>query len=286
MYNLRYHIASLVAVFFALAVGLILGTVVAERGMITDQAAELVSDLQQRFDEISAENQQLRDGSERDRAFAEEVVPTLTAGNLQGRHVLILVGPEGMADADAAVAALGGTGAATSIARMELAALGLDKAEPEGLAGYFQLRGVEMAPAGDDLERQVAEALVAEWRSPDPRALTEVLVGSGLLRLESTSGTATVDAVVVVGAEQTPADPFAVSVARAMNVSGGVAVGAASAAVENGVPAALSAEGISAVDHLGTPLGRLSFVWLLSSRARGYYGTGEGTIGSYPPIVP
>src|SRR5574340_14803 len=107
MYNLRYHIASLVAVFLALSVGLILGTVVAERGMITDQATALVSDLQQRFDEISAENEQLQAGMERDRAFAEEVVPTLTAGNLQGRNVFIFVGPDGAADADVVVAALG-----------------------------------------------------------------------------------------------------------------------------------------------------------------------------------
>ena len=39
MYNLRYHIASLVAVFLALAVGLLLGTVVVERGEL-DRAAD------------------------------------------------------------------------------------------------------------------------------------------------------------------------------------------------------------------------------------------------------
>ena len=63
MYNLRYHIASLVAVFLALSVGLLLGTVVAERGMITDQTGALVADLQARFDEIQARTPNCRRGS-------------------------------------------------------------------------------------------------------------------------------------------------------------------------------------------------------------------------------
>ena len=112
MYNLRYHVASLVAVFLALAVGLLLGTVVAERGVITDQSSALVAGLQERFDEISAANDELRIGLERDREFAEDAATALVDGRLAGRRVVVLVGAgrvDGVGDVERAIADAGGT---------------------------------------------------------------------------------------------------------------------------------------------------------------------------------
>jgi hypothetical protein len=284
MYNLRYHIASLVAVFLALAVGLLLGTVVAERGMITDQTSSLVGDLQQRFDEITATNELLKVGIERDRAFAEVTAPLLTAGQLAGGHIAVLVAPGGADGAEAVTDAIAGAGGTAFVASITTAALGLDKAEPEGLAGYFQLRGVEMAKPGEALERQVAEALVAEWREGAAYPLTELLVGSGLLGIESTSGTSTVTAVVVMGTAEPGCDPFALEVARAMDTSGGVTCAAETAPVQGGASAVFAGERFSAVDHVKTPQGQLSLVWLLAGRAEGYYGSGPGAKAFFPEL--
>ena len=60
MYNLRYHIASLVAVFLALSVGLVLGSIVVERGTLDEQREALVTSLQQEFTELNAENKLLK----------------------------------------------------------------------------------------------------------------------------------------------------------------------------------------------------------------------------------
>lgn len=284
MYNLRYHIASLVAVFLALAVGLLLGTVVAERGMITDQASSLVGNLQERFDEITATNEELKVGLDRDRAFAEVAAPVLTAGRLSGRHIAVLVGPGATDGVDAITDAVAGAGGTAFVASIGTAALGLDKAEPEGLAGYFQLRGVEMAQPGEELERQVAEALVAEWREGAAYPLTELLIGSGLLGIESTSGTSTVSAVVVLGTAEPGCDPFALEVARAMDAADGVACAAETAPVEGGISAVFAGERLSAVDHVTTPQGRLSLVWLLAGHAEGYYGSGPGAKAFFPEL--
>lgn len=284
MYNLRYHIASLVAVFLALAVGLLLGSVVAERGMITEQTSSLIDDLEQRFDEISATNDELSTGLERDRAFAQAVVAPLVAGKLEGRTVVVLVGTgrvDGVTSVDQAIGQAGGNMITSGILTP---GLGLDKAEPAGLAGYFQLRGVEMAEAGEALQAQVADALVEEWRSGQSRELTTLLVAEGLLDQQSVEGTAAVDAVVVVGNGEAGCDPFALEVARAMNEAGGVAVGADSVAAEGGVADICFAQGISALDHVGTPQGMVSLVWLLSGRATGYYGFGDGAAGSHPAL--
>ena len=75
MYNLRYHIASLVAVFLALAIGLILGTVVGERGTLDKQQTTLVTSLQKDFTLLRTENADLKRERDRDHAFATDVVP-------------------------------------------------------------------------------------------------------------------------------------------------------------------------------------------------------------------
>lgn len=286
MYNLRYHIASLVAVFLALSVGLILGTVVAERGMITDQTSELVADLQTRFDEISAQNAELEAGLARDRAFAESAVGPLTAGQLAGRNIAIVAGT-GRVDGVSTVAdAVSGAGGASFTVTLMMPALGLDRAEPEGLASYFQLREIEMAEPGEALERQVAEALVSEWRAGGEQPLTQLLVNTGLISIESVTDTATVDAVVLMGSEEAGCDPFALALGRSTVAAGGVAVGAESSPAEGGCASVCAAEGLSAVDHVGVAQGRFSLVWILAGRAEGYFGSGVGAEAYFPPLAP
>ena len=48
MYNVRYHIASLVSVFLALALGLVLGGLIVDKTPATSQSS-LVTGLKQEF---------------------------------------------------------------------------------------------------------------------------------------------------------------------------------------------------------------------------------------------
>jgi hypothetical protein len=283
MYNLRYHIASLVAVFLALAVGLVLGTVVAERGMLTDQGSALVDDLQRRFDEISTQNEELRTGLENDRAFAEDLGPYVIGGALAGQDVAIVVGTGRVDGLNAANACVNEAGGTSFVASLETPGLALADTAPEGLVSYFAARGIEMADPGSALEGQVAGALIAEWRNVGQRPLTDLLVSSGLLGLESMSETATVDGLVIMASADGGADSFALALGRAIREGGGVAVGAEAQFTESGVAGACADEGFSAVDHLATVQGRYSLAWLLARRAEGVFGTGDRAEAYYPP---
>ena len=285
MYNLRYHIASLVAVFLALAVGLVLGTVVAERGMLTDQSAALVEDLQRQFAEMNETNNELRQDVERDQAFAEDLVPVVVAGTIASQDVMIVVSTGRVDGLSAAQEAIEQGGGVHALASIREGGLGLDSSAPDGLETYFSERGETMQSPGEELQRQVAGALVEEWASADERPLTELLVQEGLLGMESLSDTATVDAVVIMaGAEQGEgADPFGLALAEAMEDAGGRAVGAESLTAQDGVARAVADEGYSAVDHVGTAQGQFSLVWILAGRAEGYYGAGPGAEAYYPP---
>ena len=89
MINFRYHVVSLAAVFLALAIGLVVGTAAAN-GPIADN-------LKDQYNNVSADNQQLRDQldertADLDKAgeFATESAPALLAGKLSGKKILVL----------------------------------------------------------------------------------------------------------------------------------------------------------------------------------------------------
>lgn len=89
MIDFRYHVVSLVSVFIALAVGIVLGAGPL-RGQIADQ-------LSARVDQLAEEKRQLRSdkdiaeaGVKNRDAFATQVTPLLVTGRLSGRHVVLV----------------------------------------------------------------------------------------------------------------------------------------------------------------------------------------------------
>src|SRR5438270_2361468 len=94
MLNLRYHVISLVAVFLALGIGVIMGVTVINRG--------IVDQLQKRLDGVEASDRKTRRENDRlstqlrtwDR-FVDQARPDLLAGQLRGVPVL-LVGVDGI----------------------------------------------------------------------------------------------------------------------------------------------------------------------------------------------
>lgn len=89
MINLRYHIVSLVAVFLALALGMVVGSTVLNEG--TAQVQRSISEfLRRQSQQTQAENDALRGQVERFRAFGGAVLPGMLSGKLQGRSAVLL----------------------------------------------------------------------------------------------------------------------------------------------------------------------------------------------------
>ena len=56
MVDIRHHVASLIAVFFALALGILIGISIAEREILTDEKTSLISHLESYLDSLREEN--------------------------------------------------------------------------------------------------------------------------------------------------------------------------------------------------------------------------------------
>jgi hypothetical protein len=283
MYNLRYHIASLVAVFLALALGLLLGTIVVERGVLSDQQATLVSGLQKDFDQVRTESAVTKKANDTLTAFTSEIVPRIVDGALTGRTVLVIAAPDSgdvVAQVTSAVRSAGGRSAVVTFA-----ASGLSLSNAAVSAAAEKALGLA---AGSVDETAVVAALAREWTTPgDARVLTKALAAAGGLKITGLATTATADAVAVTAAFDGQPDPSAFTLARA--VTGGVqpAVGVESSARADGTAAAAKAAGFSGVDDVDTPVGSVSLVWVLAGRATGLFGQGASATAAYPtPLFP
>lgn len=89
MINFRYHVVSLAAVFFALAVGLVVGTA-AFNGPAAEQLGDQVDSMSRQNTALRDENGHLKDEAEQVEKWAAEATPYLVGDKLSNRRVLVI----------------------------------------------------------------------------------------------------------------------------------------------------------------------------------------------------
>jgi hypothetical protein len=283
MYNLRYHIASLVAVFLALSVGLLLGTIVVERGVLNSQKTSLVQGLQKDYDQMRSDIKVLTAKAGTLDAFSNETAPAVIKDVLKGKTIVVLTDPSSGETQKYAVETIRGAGGTAAVATLTGPGLSLTNAE------VLTAAATALAiPESSVDETRVTAALAGEWTTAGaPRTLTNALVAAGALRLEGFSATAAADGVVVASVWNDKPDAMALALASAMTAPGRWAVGVETSKRRTGLASAARTMGMSGVDDVDSSLGRVSMVWTVSGRVSGSFGTGKGVDGPYPtPLFP
>ena len=281
-YSGRYHAASLVAVFIALAIGIVIGAGLAD-DVQTSANAELVDSLrsdldaaEQRADDLDAEVQ-------REQEFSALVYPAFVDNRLAGESVGI-VGLGGLDDRTAAAVegALAPSGAEVG-ARATIAA-------PANVDALIDAAGPRFAAARRDngelerLGRQLGAGLAGGSRLLDT-------AGSQLFSRFSGKLTG-VDRIVLVPSNLDDLEPGERESTQSLlsGIYAGVESGAAgSVAVEltDTDPSLLgdaSAAGISTVDDADLTAGQLAIVFSLLG-AEGDFGVKDGAGSFLPDLV-
>jgi len=275
MYNIRYHIASLVAVFLALTVGLVLGGLVVGRGAIDDQQAQLIDGLRNDLNELTADKAALEGRLTVQDEFAGQAAARLVAGSLSGRRIAILTNTgrsDGLAAAEDAIEAAGGV---PVVITLEQPGLGLsDDAVRSALP--------TLAAEPDALET-VAAAVAAEWSRLGPRPVTAALESAEVLDAGALSD-GPISGVVAMASFDDEPDEGAIALAVAAKADGVASIGAQRLAMENGVAQAAAEAGLGATNVLGTPAGVYAVASLLNDATlTGLYGVGPGAGALVPP---
>jgi len=120
MLDLRYHVASLSAVFLALVVGILVGIGISGRGFVDKSERRnfenRIAALQTRADQLTAEKGLLSQQGHAAESFVEDTYPVLMRNRLAGKRIaVIVIGPSGGAtgsDVSRALADAGGSIAA------------------------------------------------------------------------------------------------------------------------------------------------------------------------------
>jgi hypothetical protein len=296
MVNLRFHIVSLVAVFLALAIGVIAGSTVIDQGVVN--VLENQTDaLREARDAARGEADLLRRAIATWESFGETLAPALLGDALAGREVVVITTtdapPDLIGGVEDALVQAGGTVSGRVSLTTKWTLEDPSAAEQLGL-----IIGSRTAPP--DLLSEAAGALALRLRVPrDPSAEEDLL---RRLR-ENDFLTTTVegrsfpsrDSLFVVIApvddDSLPIDTFALPLVRALADEGARVAAAAPLAAGGALVDRIRSDGslrnvIATVDHADTFPGRIALVSALASVAAGeqarHYGERADEVA--PPL--
>jgi Copper transport outer membrane protein, MctB len=287
MFDLRYHVASLAAVFLALIIGILVGVGISDRGLVDKASRSL---LEQRIRELQGNLRDERDRSaeltreqEATQRYVAATYPALMANRLRRQKIaLVFVGP------------------VDSKVRADVEQTLADADSP----GWVRLRALKVPLDVRAIDRRLA-------RTRDFRrfvgnrqlgslgiALGEELASGGDARLWRVLA----DQIVVerAGGGEEPADGVVIvrsapkqggSTARflrgfydGVTIGRGPAVGVEVSDAATSAVDVYRAVGISTVDDIDKPIGRLALALLLDGAKYGHYGLKPSATDVLPPI--
>lgn len=301
MISFRYHLVSLIAVFLAIALGVVIGTS-ALNGAVVGDLRHQISDLKKNDAALGAQNSALAARSGNADLLAQTFGGKIAGGKLAKTPVVLLGAPgasKGLKDAIAAqVTAAGGTIAG----RFQLSK---DFTDPRRANDIRSLATSGVHPIGLQLPTTddagslagalLGFVLLGHGQSTD---LTQVVAGFGTLNMIKAEGSAARagKVLLLVAPGSLPKDAEAgkmlLSFSSQLGATGGpsVVVGDPASDTEGGLVALVRSDdtaqkAVSSVDDANSTLGELTVVLTAAEAiagSKGHYGTGADNEGLLP----
>jgi hypothetical protein len=289
VFDLRYHVASLAAVFLMLVVGILIGVGISGRGFVDDAERNnfnrKIAGLEEQVDAANASAEDFERRQQAAENFVESAYPALAAKRLDGKNVAILVlGPVDPTvsaveraveeDADGRVSRMRALELPLRLESVE-AALS-EKPELGGYVGDEQLGNL-----GRDLGRELA----AGGETP----LLDSLEGE-LVEVREGSLADPVDGVIVIRTaepQEAESSRFLAGLYQGLGSAGIPVVGVEPTRVEQSAIPVFQRHRLSTVDGVDTPVGALAMLLVLADPdAAGDFGVRDTADKILPPIEP
>lgn len=307
MVDFRYHLVSIIAVFLALAVGIVVGTT-ALNGPVLDGLKTSVSSLTGDKRSLEGDVKDLRRQTSSQDEFARLVMPVVLQGSLATQRVLVVSTPDadnGMREG--LLAALRTAGATvTGDVRMRPGLLAASSAATvDDVVAAVAPAALELPARGtaDRAATELAAALSTSATSLTSTAAQKVIggfTGADLIDVAGRSVDSTATLVLVVsgppqlGAGINARDTAVLSFVKAFDARSGVVVAGPSTSAQDGaVLSAVRGSGldarVSSVDDADSPQGVVAAVLALAEQAdggAGSYGSGKGASAPVPQPTP
>ena len=270
MFDMRYHIVSLVAVFLALAIGIMLGSSIENSGVLKRQQARLVKSIEEDIASIKSRNSELQKQLETKSDFEEKVLPLLIKDRLIEFNVAIMYFSDATASklrADV-IETLKSAGANVqeialnreAMKKMTLPGQVITSGQDNKYASFTQLASELVTTSGPVLARLEEQGT---WQAP-----------AGFLPVNS----------VVMFAGGNKESTEEVALAKALKQAKAKTVFVDSSDNKLSKIEAFVKEGIDTVDNLDMAYGRASLVYLLSGASSGHFGVSSSAKELMPAL--
>jgi Protein of unknown function (DUF3186). len=299
--SFRYHIVSIIAVFLALALGIVVGTT-ALNGPITTDLRHQVNDAKKQRDQLAQQVKQLQGQVSDAGQFASTYGTQLVAGTLSGKNVLEILlpgAPSAMQEGlERQIAASGGK----ISGRVTVTSGYLDPSRGTGIislaTGSAHPTGWNAPPTSDAGKlggSLLSYVLLGKGQATD---LTQVLGGFVQLHMIDLNGANVTPSTLVVVlahgnlANQQYAGSAEMSLVSALAQDKGqvVVAGDAASATGSGLlslvrGSSTDRNALSTVDNADTPFGQVATILALAGASKGQlgqYGTQNGADALFP----
>jgi hypothetical protein len=282
----RYHIGSLVSIFVALLLGILIGIGLAPR---PEELNNVVSNLRKEYQATRIENREklerLQRQANENEAVAKEAVSAVIAGRLSGKRVALLLNHNlghGLADRLRATLAQAGASVTSSTTiTSEFVTM------PQQVQEAVCRRLLLYPPPGTKVRPLLARAIARDLCQGQSKLIGDLHADRLLQSTPGSSYDARVDAVLIVGgmkdaAEASP-EQIDVPLIKELAQRGVRVVGCEESGVLVSCIPAYKSQGIPTVDNIDTVAGRLALVLALEG-VDGHFGVKETADRLLPQI--
>ena len=291
MFDLRYHVASLAAVFLMLVVGILIGVGISGRGFVDDAERNRFNDkiagLEEQVDAAKATAADFERRQQAARDFVASAYPVLVEKRLDGKRIGVLV--LGSVDPSLGYVERAVVDGGGRLARMRAMTLPLRLEAVEAkVAARPELGGYVGDGQLGNLGRDLGRELVTGGETPLWDALAGEIVEE---RLDRGEHAAPLDGVVVIRTAEPQAgltSRFLAGLYQGLGSTGVPVVGVEPTRVEQSAIPVFQRHHLSTVDGIDEELGQLALVLVLGdTQATGDYGIRDtAEDGILPPIEP
>lgn len=289
--DMRYHIVSLVAVFLALGLGILIGFALLGNGAIVQEQRAMIERLEADFEGLRQDQAQLQASLKEyktiidtDNQFGREVLPLLVKDLLLGRRVAVIRTGEALTDKAYKEITSTLRLAGAKVASLTTFLRGVDFADPVQKQQTLEALGLP-ADYRKDLSEEIFGAAAREIATGQGGVTLNYLQESAVVQM-SGDFAKPVDAVLIIGGSHDPLrstcrtiDLPMISTLRRMGVA---VVAAEPLKAEASYMRDYRQRNVTTVDNIDSVPGNVALVYALAWGKQGHYGVKDGARSLLP----
>lgn len=291
MIDLKYHITSIVAIFLALGLGVLIGSSIVGDNLLVDQQKKMIDRLEEQFyvlrdkeDKLVTDNEYKNSIISNYENYSQTVLPLVVEGKLQGYKTAVVVTGDGEMPAGMA-SALSTSGAEVVSQTVVLANMSLESPElRDRLISFYNL---DSKTNRDTLRHYVAVSVAAILSGTKDPGLVSFLEQNNLVKFSGDTSIP-VNGVILLGGANNLNSYFAESFDQGLisyfNDQGIKVYGVEESQVAYSYMSIYQKSNISTVDNIDLSPGQISLILAMEGEA-GNYGI-KPTAKKFMPSLP